>query len=579
VFSLRRIPIVIVAIAAALHLGSGGASAQAAAAPPEPCPILPFAPTGEPGAIASTETGRWCFDGITGDRVRVRVIKTGGAGFTPVVEVRRPDGTKLCGPTTAAELTCRLDATGLHRILLRDYSGTNGGGYKVSIQRLNDPVGCARLEYATTAAAGAIAPHDETDCWRFDGTAGDSLLMRVNKTAGAGFTPRTELLRPDGRSYCEGSSGGRLQLGCRLDTTGTHTILVRDVAGTNSGEYTLSIQRMNDPVGCGRLEFATTATAGAILPPAETDCWRIDGAAGDLVRVRVIKTAGVSFTPRVELLNPNGDSHCGVTATGELTCRLDMSGTHTILVDGTNGGEYKVSIQRLNDPVGCAQLEYATTAAPGAIAPPDETDCWRFDGATGVFVRVRVIKTAGAAFRPRVELLRPSGTTRCGPTTIAEFTCRLDVSGTHTILVGGAGGIYGGEYRISIQLALEGEDLSGDGTVMHRSAASGSKTVWLHAGESRQGAFEVAVAGRYRVAVRYSNDNFGPLEHLTVTIDGAVVGECSTQDTGDGGHGWNVFVECDIGSVDLGSGAHALELAVAGGDGYGVEIDLITLTI
>ena len=477
--SLRRIPILIVAIAAALHWGSGGARAQTAVAPPVPCPILPFAPTGASGTIAPGETDCWRLDGAAGDVARVRVIKTAGANFGPNVEVLRPNGTTRCGPTTAREFTCQLDASGTHTILIRDYYGTNNGEYKLSTQRLNDPVGCGNLQYNTSGASGTIAP-------------------------------------------------------------------------------------------------------------GETDCWRLDGAAGDVARVRVIKTAGANFGPNVEVLRPNGTTRCGPTTAREFTCQLDASGTHTILIRdyyGTNNGEYKLSTQRLNDPVGCGNLQYNTSGASGTIAP-GETDCWRLDGAAGDVARVRVIKTAGANFGPNVEVLRPNGTTRCGPTTAREFTCQLDASGTHTILIRDYYGTNNGEYRIVIELvssaaglAFEGEAGSGHGQVMQRSAASGLKTVWLHAGESRQHAFSVAAAGRYHVAVWYSNDNFGPLELLTVTIDGAVVGQCRTQDTGDGGHGWNVFAKCDVGGVDLGSGAHALEVAVSGGDGYGVEIDLITLTI
>jgi hypothetical protein len=342
------------------------------------------------------------------------------------------------------------------------------------------------------------------------------------------------------------------------------------------------------PDPCPILPFAPTGASGTIAP-GETDCWRLDGAAGDIVRVRVIKTAGANFGPRVEVKRPDNATRCGPTTARELTCQLDASGTHTILVRdyyGTNSGEYKLSIQRLNDPVGCGNLQYSTSGTSGTIAPPDETDCWRLDGATGDVARVRVIKTAGANLGPNVEVLRPNGTTRCGPTTARELTCQLDATGTHTILVRDYYGTNSGEYRIVIELvssaaglAFEGEAGSGHGQVMQRSAASGLKTVWLHAGESRQHAFSVAAAARYHVAVWHSNDNFGPLELLTVTFDGAVVGQCRTQDTGDGGHGWNVFAKCDVGGVDLGSGAHALEVAVSGGDGYGVEIDLITLTI
>lgn len=127
--------------------------------------------------------------------------------------------------------------------------------------------------------------------------------------------------------------------------------------------------------------------------------------------------------------------------------------------------------------------------------------------------------------------------------------------------------------------ALEGEDGTGDGSIKLRSAASNQKTVWLHAGESRILPFNLEGTGLYEVAVRYSNDNFGPLETVEVSIDGASVGQFEAQDTGDGGSGWNVFEwSGPIGLKIISPGSHEVTVSVMGGDGYGVEIDVVSLS-
>jgi hypothetical protein len=118
------------------------------------------------------------------------------------------------------------------------------------------------------------------------------------------------------------------------------------------------------------------------------------------------------------------------------------------------------------------------------------------------------------------------------------------------------------------------------GLVECRSNASGGQTVWLHAGESRKIVFDLAVGASYEVRVRYSNDNDGPLETVTVTVDGAPVGDFQAQDTGDFGNGWNVFLSSgSIGVVDLSAGSHAVTLSVTGGDGFGVEIDDVSFEL
>src|SRR5438552_17693325 len=93
------------------------------------------------------------YSGTAGDRTRVRVVKTSGASFFPTQEVVRPNGTTVCGPTSAADQTCGLDTTGIHKIIVRDSAGTNTGGYAIAIQRLNNPTGCPAL----TRPAGGTA--------------------------------------------------------------------------------------------------------------------------------------------------------------------------------------------------------------------------------------------------------------------------------------------------------------------------------------------------------------------------------------------------------------------------------------
>jgi len=115
---------------------------------------------------------------------------------------------------------------------------------------------------------------------------------------------------------------------------------------------------------------------------------------------------------------------------------------------------------------------------------------------------------------------------------------------------------------------------------MPRSNASGQKTVWLKDGEIRTIPFSVTGSTRYTVSVRYSNDNFGSLEVVTVSINGKEIGSFSAQDTGNFGFGWNVFTSSEsLGPVDLLPGAHSIKVSVEGGDGYGVEIDLVFLDV
>ena len=127
-------------------------------------------------------------------------------------------------------------------------------------------------------------------------------------------------------------------------------------------------------------------------------------------------------------------------------------------------------------------------------------------------------------------------------------------------------------------LSVEIENAAGNGENRPRSAASKGLTRWLRSGESASASFDVTAPASYSLVVHYSNDNFGDLETISVAVDGVTSGTFQAQDTGDGGTGWNVFVQSPpLGPVDLTAGTHKLVTSASGGDGNGVEIDLVSI--
>jgi hypothetical protein len=102
----------------------------------------------------------------------------------------------------------------------------------------------SQLSFATDSTAGAIEPAGQTDCYRFEGAAGDRVRLRLSVTGGA-LSPALEVLRPDGSTVPGCGPTGLRDFTCQLDTPGAHTILVRD-AVANTGSYLISIQRLTD---------------------------------------------------------------------------------------------------------------------------------------------------------------------------------------------------------------------------------------------------------------------------------------------------------------------------------------------
>src|SRR6266480_1335741 len=128
------------------------------------------------------------------------------------------------------------------------------------------------------------------DCFSFSGTAGDRIRVRVVQASGATFFPSQELVPPSGTTLC-GPTTATDQT-CALNKTGSHKIIVRDSAGTNTGGYVIAIQRMNNPTGCTTLTFGAAPTAGTISVAGEMDCYRFADTAGDQMNAHVAETSG-----------------------------------------------------------------------------------------------------------------------------------------------------------------------------------------------------------------------------------------------------------------------------------------------
>ena len=158
----------------------------------------------------------------------------------PWHEILRPDGTRLCGPFLGVEHTCLLDTSGSFTIFVRDFTGVYTGNYHLYLQRLNPPVGCVNIASGAYSATGIIVQVAEANCFTFYGAAGEWIYRRVVRTSGT-LTPYHEILRPDGTLLC--GPYVIAQQVCLLDTSGIHTILVRDFPGPGTGNFTVYLYR------------------------------------------------------------------------------------------------------------------------------------------------------------------------------------------------------------------------------------------------------------------------------------------------------------------------------------------------
>ena len=237
------------------------------------------------GSILSAgEIDTYTFAANAGDKVLVRMTRTSG---DLVLQVRLfdPGGTKLCEAYNAnpAEIaSCALPSTGTYSILAGDLLGTRTGDYALYIQRLNNPGNTAAIAFGQTLP-GSLSPAVQMDTYTFGASAGDKVLVRMTRTSGD-LVLQVRLYGPDGAKLCEATNAYPAEIAsCTVPSTGTYTILAGDLLGIRTGDYTLYIQRLNNPGNTAAIAFGQTLPGSLARPcrwtpipsaPAQaTRCW------------------------------------------------------------------------------------------------------------------------------------------------------------------------------------------------------------------------------------------------------------------------------------------------------------------
>jgi multidrug transporter EmrE-like cation transporter len=279
------------------------------------------------------------------------------------------------------EITQTLPVAGAYTVLAGDgFNGTYTGSYNLYLQRLNDPAQAAPLSFGQTTS-GEIAIPVEMDTYTFTANAGDTILIGMSRgSAKRLFLPlvlfnwsptnvnaaistrmrcvsgdlwqRIRLYDPDGNLLNDRSSPIHTEITQTLPVAGAYAILVGDgFNGTYTGEYSLHLQRLNNPGNVRSLSFGQTVS-GTITMPAEMHAFAFAADAGDTVIIGMSRVFG-DLWQRIRLYAPDGhllsDESSPVHV--EITHSLPVVGTYAILVnDGFNGtlmGHYTLNLQKL----------------------------------------------------------------------------------------------------------------------------------------------------------------------------------------------------------------------------------------
>ncbi len=379
-------------------------------------------------------------------------VNTGGSPIASYTIVTDPP----TGPRTVAAGTTTVDLPGL----------APGGSYLISAYATNTagvtspaattqlrvplrPPGCpidltlGRTGTCTLIRAGQV------DNFTIAATAGDRLRLHVAPSSGGTSRPAltTGVLSPGGAVTCPAKADDDLD--CPIPATGTYTVVVRDFYGTGIGGYTITPQRLTNPVGCGTLTVPAT-TAGTVTLGGNP-CHRIAATAGERIRLHTVPTAkGTGLAIWTDLIAPAGTVACGGKTAGDLDCAITATGTYTAIVRdyyGQNTGPYAITPQRLTNPAGCTTL--AIGAGVFGTLTLGGVRCYRVASTAGRVLQMSTSTAPGVLLAPQADVVSPTGAIVCTPR-VGARTCTTPAAGTYTITVSDFYGYQTGTFTLAV---------------------------------------------------------------------------------------------------------------------------------
>ena len=387
---------------------------------------------------AAGELDIYTFTASANDVVTIRMRKTSGT-FSPVMDFYNPAGTLIAAQTS--ETTMTLTAVGTYKILMRDISTLNTGGYVLYVEKLNNPCNPTPIS-CSQSLAGSIGTSADPPPWRvytFEAAANDIVTIRAANPAGS-FLAYMELYNPSG-AYITGAYN---KLDRTLTVTGTYKIVLRDYYNAYAGNCVLTWQKFNTPcapaINCGQ---AAAGTIGLTQDAPPWGFYSFTVAANDIVTIRAIKTSG-TLVPYLELYNSSGGLVTG--AAGQINQTM-AAGTYVLLLkdqSNTYTGGYAVTWQRWNNPgataASCGQV------MAGSIGITADPPPWRYYSLTASAndsVTIRGSKTSGT-FTPYLEIYNSNGTQVASGAGQKDVT--LTAVGTYTVMLRDQNNINTGDY-------------------------------------------------------------------------------------------------------------------------------------
>jgi len=315
---------------------------------------------------------------------------------------------------------------GTYRVAVRAVSGT--GTYELAVT----PADVEEVDGAD-AVEGRIAGPGDFKLYGFDATTSPTrVLLRPSRNLDAVLTVKDS--SAETVPYDSTAGGGdEVAISTLL---GRHVVLVSGWGGT-TGEFELAFDAPR------AVAVAVGAPAsGSIDTPDEPQYFQFDASGGEAFIVQVSPSDDIDVW--ISVLDPTGgESFADSLLEGGpelIAIGSAQPGLHTIVVNGTEGGSFDVSLETT-----ATEAAAIGAAVSGQVDGPTDPAVFQFDADGGEALIIRVQPSADSDVR--IEVLDPDGTlVGSGSSGVPGGPVQAAVgyagSGTYTVVVIGSGGAF-----------------------------------------------------------------------------------------------------------------------------------------
>ena len=441
------------------------------------------------GAIDFGDLNVWTFTAGTNDSVMLKLTETEGREQMVEMSLYGPDGSVVFPPSgyrTTAAFDFQATRTGTYRpgtysVLVRGYSGSGTGPYKLTLVNFPGAVGTDvyRGEIASGQTRTGAIDFGDLNVWTFTAGTNDSVMLKLTETEGREQMVEMSLYGPDG-SVVFPSSGYRTTATFDFQATrtgtyrpGTYSVLVRGYSGSGTGPYKLTLVNFPGAVGTDvyRGEIASGQTRTGAIDFGDLNVWTFTAGTNDSVMLKLTETEGREQMVEMSLYGPDGSvvfpsSGYRTTATFDFQATRTGTyrpGTYSVLVRGYNGsgtGPYKLTLVNFPGAVGTDVYrgEIASGQTRTGAIDFGDLNVWTFTAGTNDSVMLKLTETEGREQMVEMSLYGPDGSVvfpSSGYHTTATFDFQATRTGTYrpgtySVLVRGYNGSGTGPYKLTL---------------------------------------------------------------------------------------------------------------------------------